>query len=1044
MFKRLLLTLLLITQFLLSMAGELPEYAFTSYNTDFGFVRKEVMRIMQDDNGQMWFATWDGIYRFDGYRFSNYKARPGDGIRMESNRLESIIGDGKYIWMRSYNGSVSRFSIEKGTIENIPLENYSALDMVQVGKNGVLIQLSDGRVAYAASDEETGKITLETFFSKGQTSINKLEKTSDGRIWILARHGVWCFDTKTKKTTQICRGYNCLAIASVADKVAFACSRGTVLLRQKGRVTTHKLPTSCNVRSVLLLPDGGLLAATDGDGLYKLSPAGIVEKHFTTKNSVLPSDNLSAIRQDSHGDAWFCTRKPGVMRYCATSGQLFLLTMSGEFSSDATMWRNDIKMAEDSRGTLWVSPSGNGMAIYDRQNNCLVPFLDKNRHNVWTAENTVTDMFVDRQDNIWFCGKYTGLQKATHSERMFHTIERPTATESGHDVRGIFRDSKGRLWFGARSGVISVYDSSLRFLGNLTTDGCISPNAEDQMGHAYSFAQEKNGVIWIATKFKGLIRLQPKADGTYAIRHFLADGKPFSICHNDVFSLAIDHHNRLWIATFGGGIAYLSLSDPQFRFIHAGNHLRSYPISRFSRTRFITADRHGDIWVGTSSGILRFKENFVNPRKISYKAYTRNPDDATTLSYNDVLEISFSHLDSMYVCTYGGGFCHVERCQGDSLRFRPYTTANGLRSDVLFSAAEDRQGNLWFATENGLIRYSPRHNRIENFTTSFLGKQIDINEGTAVSLPDGRLLFPSRNCTAMYFDPLKVRVSTFVPQIIFTRLFVEQKEQQPGGEHGGRESILKNDINSTESLVLPRGVCDFGIEFAALDYRNPQNISYSYKLEGHDDAWIANGNRHDVIYNSLPAGRYTLKIRSTNSDGVWVDNERQIEIVVRNPFWLTGWAFLLYFIAAGVILGCPAYLAVMRRRIHKAYIDKYVNKTVAPPPTDNVADRQFIEKLTKLLEDNISNSDLSVDDVASMMGMSRSVYFKKLKSLTGIGPNDYLKSLRMQRAAELLDTGLYSMTDISYKVGISDPHYFSKCFKQKYGLTPTEWRKRAN
>ena len=106
------------------------------------------------------------------------------------------------------------------------------------------------------------------------------------------------------------------------------------------------------------------------------------------------------------------------------------------------------------------------------------------------------------------------------------------------------------------------------------------------------------------------------------------------------------------------------------------------------------------------------------------------------------------------------------------------------------------------------------------------------------------------------------------------------------------------------------------------------------------------------------------------------------------------------------------------------------------------ADQRFLTKLTALLEENISNGDLSVDDVARLMGMSRSVYFKKIKALTGIGPNDYFKSLRLQKAAELLDAGELSITEISYRIGITDSHYFSKCFKQKFGVTPTEYRNR--
>ena len=150
----------------------------------------------------------------------------------------------------------------------------------------------------------------------------------------------------------------------------------------------------------------------------------------------------------------------------------------------------------------------------------------------------------------------------------------------------------------------------------------------------------------------------------------------------------------------------------------------------------------------------------------------------------------------------------------------------------------------------------------------------------------------------------------------------------------------------------------------------------------------------------------------------------------------------------------------MGRSLQQMYFNRFVNKDTNSLPStpfvgsvaktssaaaDSCAamdtDQRFLSRLTALLEENISNGDLSVDDVARMMGMSRSVYFKKLKALTGVGPNDFFKSLRMQRAAEILDAGELSITEISYAVGIADAHYFSKCFKQKYGVTPTDWRR---
>ena len=105
-------------------------------------------------------------------------------------------------------------------------------------------------------------------------------------------------------------------------------------------------------------------------------------------------------------------------------------------------------------------------------------------------------------------------------------------------------------------------------------------------------------------------------------------------------------------------------------------------------------------------------------------------------------------------------------------------------------------------------------------------------------------------------------------------------------------------------------------------------------------------------------------------------------------------------------------------------------------------DRKFMDKLIKLMESNMDNGDLVVDDLVQELAVSRSVFFKKLKTLTGLAPIEFIKEMRMNRAVQLIGVGEYSMTQIAYMVGINDPRYFSKCFKQKMGMTPTEYRDR--
>jgi ligand-binding sensor domain-containing protein len=331
----------------------------------------------------------------------------------------------------------------------------------------------------------------------------------------------------------------------------------------------------------------------------------------------------------------------------------------------------------------------------------------------------VVDLFVDRQDNLWFSGKYTGLQKATFTSSQFKPLDMHADTEDGNDVRGIFQDRDGYVWTGARDGTISVFDRQMHYLGNLTRSGHVVPNSTDRLGHAYCFVQDKEGNLWIGTKFGGLFRLRRQGPMNYDIRQYKKGDDPYSLCHNDIFSMCIDGHDRLWIATFGGGI--------------------------------------------------------TKPEHLHFKTYKRMADDLHSLSNNDVQQIFFSREGTMYVCTYGGGFCAV-REQGGRLFFEPYTIADGLRSDIVFTMQEDDRGNLWLSSESGLARFYPRDRRIEAIPTYFFDQRVDFNEGAAVRLDDGRLLFPARNHGPVYFNPAQMVMSRYVPRIVITRLFIGQAE----------------------------------------------------------------------------------------------------------------------------------------------------------------------------------------------------------------------------------------------------------------------------
>jgi DNA-binding response OmpR family regulator len=110
---------------------------------------------------------------------------------------------------------------------------------------------------------------------------------------------------------------------------------------------------------------------------------------------------------------------------------------------------------------------------------------------------------------------------------------------------------------------------------------------------------------------------------------------------------------------------------------------------------------------------------------------------------------------------------------------------------------------------------------------------------------------------------------------------------------------------------------------------------------------------------------------------------------------------------------------------------------------DNVPGDAFLAKLLDVMEKQMDNNTLTVDELVEEMGMGRTVFFNKLKNMTGMSPVEFIREMRIKRAAQLLEERKYNITEVTYMVGMNDSRYFAKCFKNTYGITPSEYRKAA-
>jgi len=136
-----------------------------------------------------------------------------------------------------------------------------------------------------------------------------------------------------------------------------------------------------------------------------------------------------------------------------------------------------------------------------------------------------------------------------------------------------------------------------------------------------------------------------------------------------------------------------------------------------------------------------------------------------------------------------------------------------------------------------------------------------------------------------------------------------------------------------------------------------------------------------------------------------------------------------------LLLARAIQLIEQREKLRKKFSDD--PSMITPAICTSEKDKQFADKLQSILEQQIGNSEFAVDDLASVMGLGRSTFYRKVRGVTGYSPNEYMRIIRMKKAAELLLENRYTVSEVSYKIGIEDPFYFSKCFKKQFGVSPS-------
>lgn len=312
-------------------------------------------------------------------------------------------------------------------------------------------------------------------------------------------------------------------------------------------------------------------------------------------------------------------------------------------------------------------------------------------------------------------------------------------------------------------------------------------------------------------------------------------------------------------------------------------------------SKYLYQDKLGVFWNCTTEGLIKI--TIDNSDKMTEQIYLSNLSVVHSLSNNDVAAVLDDPKKSnqyLWVATNGGGLNQLDKQTG---KFTHFTMKEGLPNDVVYGILADDDGNLWISTNGGLSKFNPTQKTFRNFVKSDGLQDNEFNtNGFFKDEKTGIMYFGGINGITA-FHPKEIKLNSFKPKVFISELKIHGEVVtvgQPLEQKG--ENPLTKAIAYTKKIRLPWYQNQITLTFASLDLYNSKKNQYQYQLSSVDKNWVNAGTRRSVNYSNLGTGTYTFRLKGTNSDGRWNEEETVLTIVIYPPWYRTKLAYLLYAI----------------------------------------------------------------------------------------------------------------------------------------------------
>lgn len=612
--------------------------------------------------------------------------------------------------------------------------------------------------------------------------------------------------------------------------------------------------------------------------------------------------------------------------------------------------------------------------------------------------------YVDPAENVWLIDEH-GLYIATpvipHGKRI-----------GKDEVRYIAKRSNGEIWTARRyTNQVTVYDSTLHMI-----------RTEDFGAPVYCIRETEDGHVWLGTKPGALIEIDGKQHTYPNVRN--------------AYDILPDEQ-RLWVATYGFGL-----------WVRENSEFEQVPGTEGMYIRRLLKSTDGTLFAATTTGLLELRDGLI-------ALHQRETGNSHSLSSNAVMCLS-EHHGKLFIGTEGGGLncIRLSDIQAGKWSFEHLTTKDGLASDIVYEIMPWNDSTLLLQGNNALSLLHTHTNRIVNFESAFFNytgnEHLILGEVPPLDLGNARFL------VAPHDGLMLLNRSDLQPETKPVRIAISALQRSNGPMEYGVDTVSR--------IVLSPKERSLGVWFSALDFRNCGAVLYRYrfdKVDAEEAPWSAASSVAEIQLPDLHPGEYILDICSTNAYRQWQNNVRRLVIIVKPTFMESTFGRTIVIVGAfaallTIIISLLHMRALRKKRKEalEAYLDVQERLSAlqnrqdipqAPLPEVMVAgylnkNEQFIQTLTAFMEKNMGNMDISVDDLMTTMGMSRSSLTRKMHELFNLSPKDFLQAARIKHACSLLTQTDLSVKEVAYACGFSNPHYFATCFKASTTLTPSEYK----